>query len=109
MQIKTLLVILIASLAVFNSCDQQPDLLDRGIITGTNSGTCGCSGYIIEIGDTIFSFGNIPNNSDLDLLNEDFPLNVRLKWNEIEDTCITFIMPPCIFRPSLEVIFIERI
>lgn len=105
---KNLFVFLIV--IVFSSCDQQPDLLDRGIITGTSFGSCAiCPGYIIDINDTDFYFCDVPHNSDLDLPNEDFPLDVRIKWIEIEDTCISIIMPPNTLRPSLEVIFIERI
>lgn len=52
-----------------------------GIITGPDIRMCACcGGYYIQIDTVTYEFNSLPDNSDIDLQKETFPLAVKLDW-----------------------------
>ena len=71
------------------SCDDEVNFNDVGVITGQDFRLCACcGGWFIEIGDEIFRFNRLPNNSDIELSEDNFPLVVFLNWRNDPEACI---------------------
>jgi len=52
-----------------------------GIIMGPDIRMCACcGGWFIQIDSTTYEFSSLPDNSDINLEKETFPLYVKLDW-----------------------------
>lgn len=77
-------------LLTFFSCSMQEDeYRSNGVITGIDTSECPCcGGYFIEINKTTYRFFTVPQNSELDLTNREFPVYVKLDWNPDPNACL---------------------
>lgn len=77
------------------SCKKDPssnsvNLKSYGKITGIDARMCPspcCGGWFIEINKENYRFLKLPDNSNLDLSNATFPVNVYLSWKKIDSGC----------------------
>jgi len=54
----------------------------QGTIIGPDIRACVCcGGWFIKIDTTTYNFESLPENSNINLQSETFPLNVRLDWD----------------------------
>ncbi len=82
--IITLLFFALLTISLFG-CDFK----SKGVITGYDARECACcGGYFIEIDSVTYRFYDLPENSDIDLLNSSFPLNVQLDWEKNPSGCM---------------------
>lgn len=59
-------------------------------ISGFDMTLCGCcGGWIINIDNEVSDkrFSTLPQDSNIDLENSTFPINVQLNWTESDDYC----------------------
>lgn len=62
-----------------------------GTIVGIDGTMCGCcGGWIIVIDDVRYLIDSMPNNSNLDLAKETFPITVKLDWQPVNNGCSAF-------------------
>ena len=86
---KLLLLALSITLLTFSSCTKDSKYESSGIITGQNLGMCPCcGGWFIDIDNTTYRFYNIPENSNIDLENLTYPINVELNWEPKNVQCM---------------------
>jgi hypothetical protein len=53
----------------------------EGIILGPDFRDCACcGGWYIKIDTTEYEFDTLPQNTDIDLQGDPFPINVKLDW-----------------------------
>ena len=85
---------LVALVCIAISCnnddDAQLQFESTAVISGLDATLCGCcGGWIITIDgqDFINRFSELPQGANIDLQNENFPLNVQLNWSESEEFC----------------------
>ena len=53
----------------------------KGIITGPDLRDCACcSGWYIMIDTAQYEFDTLPDNTNIDLAKDPFPINVKLDW-----------------------------
>ena len=67
----------------FMCCHEENsnDFISKGIITGPDIRMCVCcGGWYIQINGSTYEFDSLPDNSNIDLLKETFPLFVKLDW-----------------------------
>ena len=104
---KVYLILAIALMSI--SCEEKADFqLQRARIIGV-SGWCVCwPGYLIEIENTTYYFQDVPDNSSIDLTRQEFPLDVRIKWQPIETNCAMMSLIYCPWDPEVELTFIAR-
>ena len=82
MKVKKWLFILSLTFGVFASCEKEYDYQSVGVITGPEVRDCiCCGGFLIEIDDSTYNFDNLPSSSDIDLIEESFPIEVNLDWS----------------------------
>lgn len=75
-------VIIISLVLGWQACQKNNDYQSTGVITGPDMRECiCCGGYFIEINDSTYNFDNLPNDSQIDLAQETFPLAVKLDWD----------------------------
>lgn len=85
---KNLIVIVCFLLTILVGCSKE-ESMDYGQITGPDMSLCFCcGGWFINIDGNTYRFFDIPENSNLDIENETFPINVRLDWNNDENQCM---------------------
>ena len=72
------------------SCSMEEDSYkSSGIITGVDVRECSCcGGYYIDIEGNTYRFYEIPQNSNLKLDNQVFPVYVKLDWNPDPNACL---------------------
>lgn len=80
-------ILLIICLIVFGACccrkENGHDYESIGIITGQDPRMCPspcCGGWFIKIDSLTYEFDSLPDNSNIDLAKETFPLVVKLDW-----------------------------
>jgi hypothetical protein len=70
---------------------ENDDYKSTGTITGNDLRMCVCcGGWIINIDDVQYLIDSIPDNSEIDLTKETFPLKVKLDWQLITNGCSSF-------------------
>ena len=69
-------------LSGFSLCHRESDeFMSHGTITGPDLRDCACcGGWYIEIDTAVYEFDSLPENSDIALDKETFPLKVKLDW-----------------------------
>ena len=75
----------------FTACSEEVtnDFSDIGIITGEDMRRCMCcGGWFININSETYRFTELPDDSDLDLFSEEFPLQVKVDWAPDENSCL---------------------
>jgi hypothetical protein len=67
-------------------CKREPDNYEsKGTIIGPDLRDCACcGGWYIKIDTTEYEFDSLPNETDIDLLKDTFPIKVKLDW-ELSD------------------------
>jgi hypothetical protein len=77
-------------LFLFTQCQKGGDnYKSEGAITGADLRDCACcGGWFINIDTAQYEFDSLPENSKIDLMNEVFPVYVKLDWQFSEK-------PPC--------------
>lgn len=81
MKVKKLLIILSLTIGVISSCEKEESYQSSGVITGPDMRFCACcGGYFIEIDDSTYNFDDLPSSSDIDLIEDTFPIEVNLNW-----------------------------
>lgn len=67
------------------------DYKSVGIITGIDGTMCGCcGGWIINIEDAMYLIDSMPDDSNLNLVEESFPIVVKLDWQLVNNECSAF-------------------
>ncbi|NQU54496.1 MAG: hypothetical protein HQ522_18385 [Bacteroidetes bacterium] len=85
---KKVLFVCCISILGFLACEKEELLPSEGKITGLDHRKCGCcGGWFIEIESSTYRFYESPIISELDLMNETFPVFVRLAWSKDETGC----------------------
>ena len=82
MKVKVIVVI-IAVFITFLCCQKEDSHIYKsdGIITGPDIRMCACcGGYYIQIDSVTYEFNSLPDNSNIDLQTESFPISVKLDW-----------------------------
>lgn len=77
--LTTLFLILFA----FLCCNKEStnDYKSTGKITGADYRMCACcGGYYIQIDSATYEFNSLPDNSNINLQTESFPVKVKLDW-----------------------------
>jgi len=71
------------------SCSKGDEFYkSRGVIYGIDPTMCGCcGGWLIEIEEVGYHFGEIPEDSNFNLIYDSLPIYVRLDWQLINDGC----------------------
>ena len=70
---------------------ENDDYKSDGIITGIDGTMCGCcGGWIINIDNGRYLIDSMPDNSELDLSKETFPITVKLDWQLVNNGCSFF-------------------
>jgi hypothetical protein len=79
---KLTLIFTIIFLAGMSFCRKEMDKYDsHGVILGPDFRDCVCcGGWYIVIDTTEYEFDALPETSAIDLINENFPLAVKLDW-----------------------------
>ena len=87
---KYLPVIVTICFVLLSACfNNENKFEDEGLITGPDLRLCACcGGWFIDIDTTTYLFRELPENSNIDLSSESFPLPVDLTWKPAEPTCI---------------------
>jgi hypothetical protein len=81
MKIQILATVLIC--LVLASCMKDNDFGQRGTITGPDYSLCYCcGGYLININDSTYRFLDLPEQNNINLDNESFPIKVILEWKK---------------------------
>ena len=61
--------------------EHYTDFASSGIITGPDIRACACcGGWFIQIDSITYEFDTLPDDSDINLEKETFPLFVKLDW-----------------------------
>jgi len=66
-------------------------------------------GFLMEVDDTTYLFGDVPANSNLDLSNEDLPIDVYVKWKPLEDTCLSICGIALRQQQVAKILYIKKI
>lgn len=78
---KKLIITCCVSLLILISCGKKKDLMSEGNIIGQDAALCACcGGWFIEIDNNTYRFNNLPEDSELDLMDASFPVSVQLEW-----------------------------
>jgi hypothetical protein len=76
---------------IFSCTKENNNYKSVGTITGIDGTMCGCcGGWIINIEDIIYLIVTMPNDSNLDLSKETFPITVKLDWQLVSNGCKAF-------------------
>jgi hypothetical protein len=75
---------------ILNSCLKENDFGQRGTITGIDLREClCCGGWFININDSTYRFYQLPDQSNIDLQNANFPVRVILTWKKDPNACLS--------------------
>jgi hypothetical protein len=87
---KSLIFIGMLLLIGISSCtEEENEYLSNGTITGFDARMCVCcGGYFIDINDSTYRFYELPESSDVDLINAIFPIYVKLDWTKADNVCL---------------------
>lgn len=82
MKLKFIIIgFLIIFVLLFCSKESSISYRSYGVITGADPRVCACcGGYYIKIDTTTYEFSSIPENSNIDLQKDTFPIFVKLNW-----------------------------
>lgn len=73
---------------MLSGCTKDSHGLQEGVITGPDLRECACcGGWYIRIGGSEYRFYQVPDESNLDLTHETFPLRVELRWTKDPQAC----------------------
>ena len=85
---KSFFLALSIFILAFSSCTKSNKYENIGVITGQDFGMCPCcGGWFIEIDNTTYRFDQTPENSNLNLENQTFPMEVELNWETKDLQC----------------------
>jgi hypothetical protein len=85
--IRTIFLVLI----MFACTKEHNDYKSVGTITGIDGTMCGCcGGWIINIEDVRYLIDSMPDDSNLNLATEMFPITVKLDWQLVNNGCSAF-------------------
>lgn len=89
-EMKIFLFIGLAALLSNCACSlSEDDYKNDGTITGYDTRECSCcGGFFIDIENDTYRFYTLPDNSDLNLENPVFPINVQLDWTNDANACL---------------------
>jgi len=82
MQVKVIVGICLVLLGI-QYCRKEDSHVykSNGIITGPDIRMCACcGGYYIQIDTLTYEFNDLPDNSNINLQTESFPISVILDW-----------------------------
>ena len=83
-------IFLVLFMAILMAACSKPDVVGtNATILGIDYALCPCCGnwkIDIEGQDQILQFLSLPNGSDIELLEDNFPMDVKVFWNFIADT-----------------------
>jgi hypothetical protein len=83
--------IIIIILLLVACTKENNDFKSSGTITGVDYRMCACcGGWFINIDNAIYLFDSLPKDSNIDLASETFPLDVKLDWQLISNSCSGF-------------------
>jgi len=86
---KKLIIPFCMSLLLMTACKKENSLQSNGQITGADPRMCACcGGWFINIDNETYRFYDLPAESDLDLTNASFPIQVELNWNTTGNGCM---------------------
>ena len=90
MKLKVLRVSLVLAILSLAMCSKREyPYMSDGIITGQDIRMCACcGGWFITIDSTNYLFNSLPTDSGMDLLNETFPVSVKLDWKVTDGACL---------------------
>ncbi len=78
---RLIFLTLTITLLTLTGCRKEIEYQSSGIITGPDYRMCPCcGGWFIEIGENTYRFDRLPENSDIDLQNETYPISVKLNY-----------------------------
>jgi hypothetical protein len=83
--------LIISVIIIISACADEvnSDFKDIGTITGEDFRRCMCcGGWFININSETYRFNELPENSDIDLSSEEFPIQVHLDWISVENACL---------------------
>jgi hypothetical protein len=86
---KKLIFVCFILMSLF-ACKKETGNLYEGKITGFDYRKCFspcCGGFFIQIGDSTYRSLDIPENSQMDLSTEHFPVSVVLEWQKVQNSC----------------------
>lgn len=91
--IKSIMFFLLILLLFCTSCKKdlsaESGFMSVGTIIGGDLRMCMCcGGWFIKIDNDTLRFGNLPQDSNIDLQIESFPLEVRLNWEKSSFQCL---------------------
>ena len=76
-------------LTVLFGCKKEVDTMNSGQITGPDMSLCPCcGGWFIVIDNNTYRFLELPENSNFDIEDETFPINVNLDWQNDANACL---------------------
>ena len=82
---KIFIILLIFPLLTLSSCSKNK-YMNTGKITEIDIEKCSCcGGWLIEINGFKLRFKELPTNSNLNLTNANFPIDVLLNWKYVDD------------------------
>jgi len=84
-------LLIISVIIIISACADEvnSDFKDIGAITGEDFRRCMCcGGWFININSETYRFNELPENSDIDLSSEEFPIQVHLDWISVENACL---------------------
>ncbi|MFT4968570.1 MAG: hypothetical protein ACI9O4_000300 [Chitinophagales bacterium] len=94
MKNRILIGLLILGLGLITNCDNeeepQTQYESTAVISGYDLTLCACcGGWVIELNGqaTDNRFTDLPQSSNIDLINATFPLNVQLDWTPSSEYC----------------------
>ena len=86
---KLLIFAFSISILTFSSCTKSYKYENSGVITGQDGRYCGCcGGWFIDIDNTTYRFDQIPKNSNFNLENPTYPIEVKLNWELKDEQCM---------------------
>ncbi len=83
--------LIVVTVILISACSDEvnSDFKDMGTITGEDFRRCMCcGGWFIDINSETYRFNKLPENSNLDLNIEEFPIQVYLDWIADENACL---------------------
>ena len=87
---KLIKIILLSTLIFLCiGCKKEVDTMNSGQITGPDMSLCPCcGGWFIDIDNHTYRFLELPENSNFNIEDETFPINVNLDWQNDANACL---------------------
>lgn len=87
--LKTLIISITMTIMSCSDEDQHIAFKDPGTILGADLSLCACcGGWFIEINNEKYRFEQLPEDSNIDLNAETYPIQVNLDWATDPNACL---------------------